>query len=206
MINTDAVLGGLVGSLGTLIVTRIFDYFQTRQLHKLSLKKELFMRKINVFEKTVSRMTAVHNGIMSMAALLKTFPNDETRYNDEQYQIFFKSINKPLEELSTTVHEAANSIDLYIDIEVKDNEINHVQQLLDTVAKVSQLISDIKIIENLISDESLKNEHNNLSNRINSKKNLLIEKVDQLTDFSNNLRSIHINIAKQLRIDIKKYE
>ena len=79
-----AILGGLVGSGFTIAVTKIFEYFQTNQLHKLSLKKEFFLRKLNVYEKTVSQLTIAHTTITNIAVLIKIADNPDANFTDEQ--------------------------------------------------------------------------------------------------------------------------
>src|SRR5690242_13105564 len=118
-----AILGGLVGSSFTIVVTKVFEYFQTSQLHKLSLKKELFIRKLDVFEKTVSYLTIAHTSITNMAVLLKTALNENATFTDEQSKDIFDRLQKNIDQVYQVTQDIAGSIDLYIDLKHDHKEV-----------------------------------------------------------------------------------
>ena len=115
-----AILGGLVGSSLTIVVTKIFDYFQTRQLHTLSLKKELFLRKLIVFEKAVSQLTIAHTTITNMAILIKIAQSEEGSFSAEQAQDIFGKLDNSIQEVYKLTRETAGAVDLYIDLKHDD--------------------------------------------------------------------------------------
>jgi hypothetical protein len=122
-----AILGGLVGSSFTIVVTKIFDYFQTKQLHNLSLKKEFFLRKINVFEKTVSYMTFAHTSITNMAVLLKTALNENVTFTDEQTEDIFTRLENNVQQVYQVTQDTSGAIDLYVDLNHDDKEVEDTQ-------------------------------------------------------------------------------
>lgn len=138
-----AILGGLVGSSFTIVVTKFFEYFQTNQLHKLALKKEFFLRKINVYEKTVSYVTIAHTSITNMAVLLKTAMNENVTFTDEQSKDIFTRLEKNIQQVYEATQETAGSIDLYVDLKHDDKEVEDTQHFWELLGIINQLSHDV---------------------------------------------------------------
>jgi hypothetical protein len=201
-----AILGGLVGSSFTIIVTKIFEYFQSSQLHKLSLKKEFFLRKINVFEKTVSYWTIAHTSITNMAILLKTALNENVTFSNEQTQNIFDSLQKNIDQVYQVTQEIAGSIDLYIDLTHNEKEVEDTQFFWELLGTINQISHDVNFGYDLLKTATNIEDYNKTEIVIEFNKKALAENVEKLVDFSNSMRRKYLKSTSLLREQLKSYE
>lgn len=201
-----AILGGLVGSSFTIVVTKIFEYFQTSQLHKLSLKKEFFLRKINVFEKTVSYWTTAHTSITNMAALLKTAMNENVTFTNQQTQDIFGRLQKNIDQIYQVTQEIAGSIDLYVDLKHDDKEVQDTQRFWELLGTINQLAHDVNFGYDLLKTATTKEDYHKIEIVIELNEKALTENVESLVDFSNSMREKYLSTTSLLRAELKSYE
>lgn len=201
-----AILGGLVGSSFTIIVTKVFEYFQASQSHKLSLKKEFFLRKINVFEKTVSYLTIAHTSITNMAVLLKTAMNENVTFTDEQTQDIFGRLQKNIDQVYQVTQEIAGSIDLYVDLKHDDKEVEDTQRFWELLGTINQLAHDVNFGYDLLKTATTNEEYTKIEKAIELNEKVLAENVENLVAFSNSMRQKYLRLTSLLREQLKSYE
>lgn len=201
-----AILGGLVGSSFTIVVTKIFEYFQTSQAHKLSLKKEFFLRKINVFEKTVSYLTIAHTSITNMSVLLKTAMNENVTFTDEQSKDIFDRLQKNIDQVYQVTQEIAGSIDLYVDLKHDDKEVEDTQTFWELLGTINQLAHDVNFGYDLLKTATTKEDYRKVEIAIELNEKALAEKVENFVAFSNSMRRKYLNMTSLLREQLKSYE
>ncbi len=201
-----AILGGLVGSSFTIIVTKIFEYFQTSQLHKLSLKKEFFLRKINVFEKTVSYLTIAHTSITNMSVLLKTAMNENVTFTNEQNKDIFARLQKNIDQVYQVTQEIAGSIDLYVDLKHDDKEVEDTQRFWELLGTINQLAHDVNFGYDLLKTATTEEDYRKVEIAIELNEKALAEKVESFVDFSNSMRHKYLSVTSLLREQLKSYE
>lgn len=114
---TQAILGGLVGSALTVLISRIFDIIQKKNEHKYSLKKSFFERKLCVAEATISQryifasclktLSVLFEEVSKNMALLIGPPPDFLRSLGD-------SISQQLSKLSSPAFDLANAFSLFL--------------------------------------------------------------------------------------------
>ncbi|TAH06223.1 MAG: hypothetical protein EAZ13_10195 [Sphingobacteriia bacterium] len=201
-----AILGGLVGSSFTIIVTKVFEYFQASQSHKLSLKKEFFLRKLNVFEKTVSYITIAHTSITNIAVLLKTAMNENVTFTGEQNQDILGRLQKNIDQIYQVTQEIAGSIDLYVDLNHDDKEVEDTQLFWVLLGTINQLTHDINFGYELLKTAPNNQEYTKLEGVIDLNEKALAENVENLVAFSNSIRKKYLKMTSLLREKLKYYE
>lgn len=201
-----AILGGLVGSLLTITITKIIEYFQTNQLHRLALKKEFFLRKINVFEKTVSYLTIAHTSITNIAILLKAATNENVTFTNEQTKDIFERLQKNIDQIYQATQDTAGSIDLYIDLNRSDKEVEDAQLFWELLGNINQLSHDINYGYDLLNAATNKDDYQKIDSMIDFNTDLLNKKVENLVAFSNSIRRKYLQTTSLLREKLKGYE
>ncbi len=201
-----AILGGLVGSGFTIVVTKIFDYFQTQQLHNLSLKKEFFLRKINVFEKTVSYVTTAHNSITNMAVLLKTALNENTTFTEQQSKDIFERLDKNIQLVYQATQEIAGSIDLYVDLKHDEKEVEDAQKFWELLGMINQLAIEVNYGYDLLPTATNKEEYDKMIIAIGLHTKELEKNVGNLLALSNAMKKKYLAMISLLREQLKTYE
>lgn len=201
-----AILGGLTGSSFTIIVNKVFDYFQTRQLHKQELKKEFFLRKLNVYEKAVSLWTVAHSSISNMAILMKTATNENVSFSDEQSKDIFAKLQKNVNQVYEATQETAYSIGLYVDLKHEDKEIEETYRFWELLGTINQLISDVNYWYDLQESVTNPEDYNKLEVQINLSTEKVKTDVENLFDISNVMRKRLLSFTNTLREEMKSYK
>ena len=201
-----AILGGLVGSGFTIVVTKIFDYFQTQQTYKLSLKKEFFNRKINVFEKTVSYITIAHTSITNMTVLLKIALNKNVTFTDEQSKDIFSKLENSIQNVYAVTQESANAIDLYFNLQHNDDEVEQTQTYWELLGIINQLSLEINYGYDLLLTATNQEDYDKVNIAIELNTKMLEHNIDSLITLSNILRKKYLEVTSKLREHLKSYE
>lgn len=201
-----AILGGLIGSVLTIVMTKIFDYIQTKQIHKLALKKEFFLRKLHVFEKTVSYMTIAHTTITNMAVLLKAAQNEDVTFSDEQGKDIFGNFEKNIQRIYEATQETAGAIDLYIDLKHNDDEVEATQRFWELLGTINQLGHDINFRYDALRNTKTQVEYNTIRHLIELAAKEVEKNINELVALSNSMRYKYLQITSLLRNQLKEYE
>ena len=70
---TLALLAGLVGSILTVLITKLFDLYQKRYEHKSELKREYFNKKINSLERASIQLSLTVSAIGNLSKIINVF-------------------------------------------------------------------------------------------------------------------------------------
>ena len=201
-----AILGGLVGSAFTIIVSKIFEYFQTKQVHNLAIKKEFFLRKLNVFEKTASYLTIAHTSITNMAILLKAASNENVSFSNEQSKDIFTRLEQNIQKVYEVTQETANAIDLYVDLKHDEKEVEDTQVFWELLGTINQLSQEVSYYYDLLNMAKTTDDYRKIETVISIRTKALETNIKSLFDLSNIIRKKYSGVTTLLREKLKKYE
>ena len=111
----ETLLGGLIGSLLTVVATKLLDLFQKSKEHKYSLQSAYFVKKIQAAEAAVSQWyiyAASSGGLSTLYEQLAVDKNFELEVFNAMNTAFLAQLNK-VQEASITAH----SFLLYFDVD-----------------------------------------------------------------------------------------
>ena len=74
LIHFDAILGGLIGSIITVVIGKVLDLIQQSKQHKYSIQKTFFTKKLEVADAAVSQWYLSANLLGSIARLYEQAP------------------------------------------------------------------------------------------------------------------------------------
>jgi hypothetical protein len=115
-----AILGGLIGSILTVVITKILDIFQKRKDFIYGLKRTFFERKLAIAEAAISRWHIFSAYLNSIYGLFELFSKDIILFLNPPPQ-FFQSysdmLTQQITKLSSPALDAANAAALFFDIE-----------------------------------------------------------------------------------------
>lgn len=77
------IFGGLIGSLGTMLIGKVLDFFQEKQKHKYALQREFFNSKLKAAEELVATAEKTRQLLGSVGVIIKALP-DAARRGDMQ--------------------------------------------------------------------------------------------------------------------------
>jgi hypothetical protein len=199
----DALTAGLIGSIGTVMVTKIIEYFLANKEHTLALKKEHFNRKLVIFEKAISHWTIAYQTLCSMALLFKTIRKEEVAA--DYFGDIFSRLDMQLQTISKETQGMAIAIGLYTDIEYPD-ELGWTEKFFTLLGELTTLTNQLKHSYSLLNDPAWKAIEKEIQIHIDNKERALDDKIHALEQMSVNVRDIYIHFTKQLRSEMKKFE
>lgn len=124
-------LGGLVGSLLTMVFSKLLEMKQKSNEHQYTLEKAYFERKLSVAETAISYLQISASSSKSWALLFEKFSNDDAKGWEA-----FKLINEELSARQVQISDAlkaAGSLYLYFDI---DDDTSDDRRFLDVIAEI----------------------------------------------------------------------
>ena len=204
--NSTALISALIGSCSTILITKVAEYIQGNQAHTLSLKKEYFNRKINVFEKTVSYFTTAHITMTGLATLLKSTNNENVTFTDEQHRLTFSKLGETIQEIYKTTQETANAIELYFDLKRDQTEVDQILAFWDALGAITQLSIEVSAGYDLLPIAKTTEDYQKMHAAIEMSSQALKSNIENFVNLSNDLRKRYVDITSQLRENLKKYE
>jgi hypothetical protein len=144
-LSVITLLSGLLGSILTIVLTKVLDLFQKSKEHKYSLQKVFFERKLNAAETATIQFQILANACFNLSVLFERL-NNEDEDEDENFldKHLFEQVTQQTEVANNASFLIANSVTLYFDL---DNAFMHNEKIknfyeilgqLQTVDKQSQ--------------------------------------------------------------------
>ena len=147
--ESETILGFLTGSVATIIINQIFNYFNKKTEFNRELKKIKFSRTLEISEKAVSyyytyfsKVSEIKKSIDKFATTLKDLDNSQDGLFSIQKLI--ESNSQSLFDLGENQGFNINGVNLYFDLE-NDNDWNEddLAKLLDCLAKTDHLNNEL---------------------------------------------------------------
>lgn len=178
MSSIDPAWAALIGSASTLLITQVSDYFKLTKSNKFTLKKELYLKKLTVFEKATAYLNASHTNLTSIAYKFKAMLTPDTVYTETDTS----EIAKQMQQALADGYVPYNSLTLYLPIADNDEE-----RELEMEAQV--LLGEMMHI--VKSDGDFQH---------------LSQKVNRFEEISNRAREIQLEKIDMLKEDLLKYQ
>jgi hypothetical protein len=113
----EAILGGLIGSVLTIIVTKVLDMIQKGKEHVYSLQKSFFDKKLCAAETAVAQWYTLSSSLGALATLYERMSRAEKEFDIEVFRVMNDAFSSQLQQLSQASSQIANPILLYFDVD-----------------------------------------------------------------------------------------
>ena len=187
--DINIAIGILTGSLGTILITKIFEYFSERRIFKRELKKHFFAKKLEAAEKAMKFYVSSNSYYGMLQSSFELFIND----GDISYiSRLANEASAKCKFLWDTIDEQICMKDLYFD----HKPITWYPE--DNVSKIANYFSELQKKNTETGDLSL--------NLMNAKINKQVELIKKNENHYAILKEDMKQIAKELIkcIDIEK--
>lgn len=200
------ILGGLIGSTLTVIISKLLELFQKSKEHKFTLQKIFFEKKLLAAEATITQYTILSNAFTSLIILHEKLISDNLQTEDSVKNTLLKEILRLQEVSMNSSFIITNSINLYFDFnnnQLANNDIFNFYNVLGSsqinITYVNECYNNYEVEEDEKSRE-LKFQSYLIAN------DELKSKLQQLSfayySFNNHLKAI----IKEIREEMKKYD
>jgi hypothetical protein len=123
-----AILGGLIGSILTVVITKLLEIIQKSKEHKYTLEKSFFEKKLLAAEATITQYTILSTALTNLAVLYERLNIDTNEVEEYLQNTLHQQAMQQLEVANNASFIVANSVTLYFDL---NNQFNQNQIILD---------------------------------------------------------------------------
>jgi len=211
-----AIIGGLIGSILTIALTKILEMIQKSKEHRYSLQKEYFTKKLSAAEEAIAAWYRAANSIGAMAKLYTQFPYLKEGMNVSMFKILHSRLEDHLNKVYEASSQVRYSVFLYFDFDDEkywDNDslklfysylssIANNVMIVDYGLDLLQLYKEDKNIN--LEDEQIKKEIEIIENAIRDQREKLGITMNQLTEVLDKSREDMIDVIKELRNQVKQ--
>jgi hypothetical protein len=119
-LSTITLLSGVLGSILTIVLTKVLDLFQKSKEHKYSLQKAFFERKLNAAETATIQFQILANACFSLSVLFERLNSKKGQDDDENFldKHLFDQLTLQTEVANNASFLIANSVTLYFDLDI----------------------------------------------------------------------------------------
>jgi hypothetical protein len=122
------ILGGLIGSILTVVITKLLEILQKSKEHKYTLEKSFFEKKLLAAEATITQYTILSTALTNLAVLYERLNVDTNEVEDYLQNTLHQQAMQQLEVANNASFIVANSVTLYFDL---NNQFNQNQIIRD---------------------------------------------------------------------------
>lgn len=199
---------GLISSLLTVTVTKIFDIWQKKIEHKHSLGRTLFEHKLAVAESAISQRFIFLSSLANYLAILNTMSENLAMIlasPPEFMQKMLEDANQKLAKLSEPAFNAANAASLFFDV-VEQINIGAIKEYMDLCISIDASSKHLFLLASLFAQSKIEGEKQKMqavAAELIAKMQADIKKVS--ATFEKGYNEVIENIS-HIRREIKKYE
>jgi len=155
---SDAIIGGIIGSIFTVLISKILDIFQKSKDHKYSLEKIFFEKKLYAAEVTITQYTIFSSAISNFSILFERIQKEATSMEQRLQDAIYNQAMSQIKIADQASFVLSNSIQLYFDLKTQFdqnkiineffNQIGQIQILVDRNAGEEDINKQMQIISN----------------------------------------------------------
>lgn len=140
-----AIFAGLLGSILTVIITKVLDIFQKKSEFKIELKKQFFIKKLQAGETAIIQYTHLSVALQQLNVLYSDHDNLQKGINKNLKENFQEQIDRKLEFINSTSLILSSSIGLYFDFKEHSLETKVFNSVSDKVFILSSFIESADV-------------------------------------------------------------
>lgn len=202
-----ALLAGLVGSILTVLITKVFDIFQKRLEFRSELRKEYFIKKINSLEKASIQYSLAISAIGNIAKLFAITKENEIFFDDKVLQPFMENLNNQFEKITEATNDIGLAIFNYLDIDQNEfYDFTKVEDTLKLIGNIGYHQNQLLFLADLKNRLKNTNSEKEIIEKFNKEREELIDLSQKLSKQFEEAKEIYYKIQRKIRIELKKYD
>ena len=200
------ILGGLIGSIFTVVITKLLEIFQKSKEHQYNLERIFFEKKLLAAEVTITQYTILSNAFTNLAVLYERLNLETNEIQDYLQNTLHQQVMQQLEVANNASFIVANSVTLYYDLSTQFNQNQVIRKFYDLLGAIHPLKENRDLaLEHYKSLKGTDLEDEEYQNYLllNQNFNSLLKRIStSYTEFNNQL----MNVVSQIRNEMRKFE
>lgn len=141
------ILGGLIGSILTVSLSKLLEIIQKSKEHKYSLEKSFFEKKLLAAEATITQYTILSNALTNLAVLYDRINNVTNDVEDFLLNTLHQQAMQQLEVANNASFIVANSVTLYFDLDSQFTQNQTVRNFYNLLGNIQPLTENRDITQ-----------------------------------------------------------
>lgn len=200
------VLGGLIGSILTVVVSKILEIFQDRKKHDYKLQEHFFLKKLDAAEAVVTQCNLVSEALSQLIILYQTYKADESSISREINLSLWNQIELKIQSANNASLVLAGSISMYFDFDFHFDNDKIVTDFYDSLHSLAPYCDNIDIKFQEYSDASDKEKKQEAYENYLKAEDLLKEAMKKASESWNVFNVALTTIILQIREEMRKYD
>jgi hypothetical protein len=146
--DTNTIIGVLSGSLGTILITKIVDYFSAKTAFRRELKRQFFTKKLEIADSAIRFFVSANDTYSELQCSFNLLMNGE---NKDYAMFLFDNALKKVNQLKDSEHAQLNALSLYFNLhtskEYTTDDPNIIVNLISKLETESQLAQQKTLFE-----------------------------------------------------------
>jgi hypothetical protein len=127
------VLGGLVGSILTVVIGKSLEIFQKSKEHKYELEKQFFLKKLYAAEAAVMQYSLFSDALSQLIVLYNRYDSYDTDIGKQLNENLLDQIDEKIKLANNASLNIANAISLYFDLQSEFSKNQIISSFYDTL-------------------------------------------------------------------------
>ncbi|WP_295229826.1 hypothetical protein [uncultured Chryseobacterium sp.] len=201
-----AIFAGLLGSILTVITTKILEIFQKKSEFKIELKKQFFIKKLQAGETAIIQYTHLSVALQQLNVLYADHDKLQTGINQILKENFLEQINRKLEFINSTSLTLSSSIGLYFDFKEHSLETKIFNTISEKVFVLSSFIHSADVAYENFTRTVGTEEEDQCYEKYETEYNKVICAMKDIAILYNQCDEEIRSQMKQMRNEMRKYE
>lgn len=137
-------LGGLIGSILTVVVSKSLEILQKSKEHKYELEKQFFLKKLSAAEATVMQYSLFSDALSQLIILYSRYEEYETDVGKQLNENLLNQIDERIALANNASLSIANAISLYFDLQFDFSKNQIISSFYDTLNSLGPYADNVE--------------------------------------------------------------
>jgi len=204
----EAVLGGLIGSILTTVISQLINVWQKKKEHDYDLKKTYFVRKLCIAESAISRRYIWASYLQNFSLIFKEMSKDPALLVNPQKEFmnnYVAGISKILSKLENPSFDTANAVSLFFDLKEFKDPVE-ARKTFSLIYSIYGQNVRLQVILGNFSSSFDENTKRIIFGEIIECVNSIQREASELSDLSESSFQNTLKAIENIRLEMKKYE
>lgn len=110
------ILGGLIGSILTVVITKVIDLLQKKNEYTYDLKKQFFNKKLQAAEAAIMQYSLFSAAINQLIILFSRYEESDSKIGENLNDNLQKQVDEKIALANSSSLALSSSIELYFDL------------------------------------------------------------------------------------------
>lgn len=133
------LLGGLLGSVLTIVITKLLDIFQLSKQHQYEFERKFFDKKLAAAELTMTQFSILSNSLSCLSTVYERYNEESNDVEDYVQNYLVNYASQQLEIANNASFIITNSLTLYFDIQSSFLQNNIIRKFFALLASMGPL-------------------------------------------------------------------